>query len=626
MDKKGLIGILLIFLIFFVFSWLNTPTDVVKPEDTTIQTSETDPANIENNTIVTDNNTNIDTTAVDSVLDNRLQFKYGLLARAAMGNEEKHVLKNDKFSINFSNKGGKIQEIELFGFEGVKDGSGKEDDVKFPIVLNSHPSNDFGYIIPTATGNISTSDLYFTVEATENKITFTANGDGGIQIIRQYEINPASYEIAYTVNFKGLDGVVERNKPITLNFENYLYSFEKNVEYEKTYSTMYFKPTENGSDYCNCRSTDTEDLSSKPIKWVSSSNQFFNFSIIADESFQGGIMKTVVPDKPESVDYMKKTSADLFLSDKSLADATYSLKLFAGPNQFELLRPYELDLEDIIPFGSSLFGSINRWVVRPIFNFMELFFNNPGISIIFMTLLVKLLLYPLTYKMLYSQAKMSALKPRLSHLKDKFKDDPSGLQMETMKIYREHGVNPLGGCFPMLLQMPIWFALYRFFPASIDFRQAGFLWADDLSTYDEFMSLPFTIPFYGDHVSLFTILWALTTVLYTWYNTKQMGDMMNSNPAMKYVQYFMPVMFLFAFNNFAAGLTCYLLFSNIINILQTYVTKNFIINENKIIAKMDRYKTQPKKKTGFAERLEKAMQEQQKINQERENKLKNKKK
>lgn len=626
MDKKGLIGILLIFLIFFIFSWLNTPADVVNSEEVSTRETALTQDTGENNSIVSEKNyTNTDSSSRDSVTDSRLIQKYGLLAGAATGNEQKHTLKNDKFSISFSSKGGKIQGVELFGFEGVKDGIGKEEDVKFPIVLNSHPSNDFSYIIPTTNGNISSSDLYFTTESTDRSITFTATGEGGLKIVRYYEINPDSYEIKYSVNFRGFDHIVDRNKPITLNFENYLYSFEKNVEYEKTYSTMYFKPTDNGSDYCNCRSSDTEDLSSKPIKWISSSNQFFNFTIIGDESFKGGIMKTVVPDNPADVDYMKKTSADLYLSDKSLADATYTMKLFAGPNQFELLRPYELDLEDIIPFGSSIFGSINRWVVRPIFNFMELFFNNPGISIIFMTLLVKLLLYPLTYKMLYSQAKMSALKPRLSHLKDKFKDDPTGLQMETMKIYREHGVNPLGGCFPMLLQMPIWFALYRFFPASIDFRQAGFLWADDLSTYDEFMSLPFSIPFYGDHVSLFTVLWALTTVLYTWYNTKHMGDMMNSNPAMKYVQYLMPVMFLFAFNNFAAGLTCYLLFSNILNILQTYVTKNFIISEDKIIARMDHYKTQPKKKSGFAERLEKAMQEQQKITQEKENKLKKKK-
>jgi len=214
--------------------------------------------------------------------------------------------------------------------------------------------------------------------------------------------------------------------------------------------------------------------------------------------------------------------------------------------------------------------------------------------------------------MLYSQSKMGALKPQMAKLKEKYKDDQQKVQMETMKIYREYGVNPAGGCFPMVLQMPIWFALYRFFPASIEFRQASFLWANDLSSYDVFFQLPFTVPFLGDHISLFTFLWAISMLIYTYYNSKIM-DMSSINPMMKYMQYMMPLMFIFFFNNFASGLTCYLLFSNIMNITQTLVTKNYLIDSTKIQAELDANKKKPKKKGGFQQRLAKALEDQQKI-------------
>jgi YidC/Oxa1 family membrane protein insertase len=275
-------------------------------------------------------------------------------------------------------------------------------------------------------------------------------------------------------------------------------------------------------------------------------------------------------------------------------------------------------MEDIVPFGWSIFGTINRWVIRPIFSFLSNLIGSKGIVILLLTLIVKSLVYPLTYKMLYSQSKMSALKPQLAKLKDKFKDDAQKVQMETMKIYREYGVNPAGGCFPMVLQMPIWFALYRFFPASIEFRQAPFLWANDLSSYDVFFRLPFSIPFLGDHLSLFTFLWAVSMLVYTYYNSKMM-DMgsMASMPMMKYMQYLMPLMFVFFFNSYASGLTCYLLFSNLLNIGQTLVTKNYLIDNEKILVELDANKKKPKKKGGFQDRLQKALQEQQKVAAER---------
>jgi YidC/Oxa1 family membrane protein insertase len=223
--------------------------------------------------------------------------------------------------------------------------------------------------------------------------------------------------------------------------------------------------------------------------------------------------------------------------------------------------------------------------------------------------------------MLYSQSKMAALKPQIEQLKAKFKSDPQQQQVETMKMYREFGVNPLGGCLPMLAQMPIWFALYRFFPASIEFRQAPFLWATDLSSYDVITKLPFEVPFgFGSHLSLFTLLWAITTLIYTYFNTKDMD--MSANPAMKYMQYIMPLFFLGFFNSYASGLTAYLLFSNVINIGQTVVTKKFVIDHDKIKTKLEANKAKPKKKSGFQARLENALKEQQKIQAQRAKKNK----
>jgi YidC/Oxa1 family membrane protein insertase len=295
------------------------------------------------------------------------------------------------------------------------------------------------------------------------------------------------------------------------------------------------------------------------------------------------------------------------------------MTMYLGPNDFENLRAFGNNLEDVIPFGMSILGTINRWVIRPIFNVLTNLMDNKGLVILLLTLLVKILLYPLTYKMLHSQAKMSALKPQLTGLRERHKDDLQKQQMETMKVYREYGVSPFGGCLPMLLQMPIWIALYRFFPASIEFRQAKFLWATDLSSYDVLVNLPFTIPFYGAHVSMFTLLWAGTTVLYTYYSMKQM-DMgaMGNNPMLKYMQYFMPVLFLFFFNNYASGLTLYLLFSNLVNIGLTLGTRKFIFNDERIMAELNLNKAKPKKRSAFSERLEAAMKEQQRIAQDRQ--------
>ena len=298
--------------------------------------------------------------------------------------------------------------------------------------------------------------------------------------------------------------------------------------------------------------------------------------------------------------------------------------IYIGPNEFNRLLAFNNSLEQIIPFGRSIFGTINRWLIRPSFNWLSKFIGSKGIVIIVLIFIIKMILYPLMYKMLHSQAKMGLLKPEIAGLREKFPDDNQKVQMETMKLYREYGVSPLGGCLPMIVQMPIWYALFRFFPASITFRQESFLWATDLSSFDVIARLPFEIPAFGSHISLFTLLWAVTTIIYSYYNMKHMD--MSANPAMKYIQYIMPVTFLFFFNNYASGLTVYMFFSNMFNIAQTVITKKFVFDDDKLRLELQNQKNKPKKKGGFQSRLEEAMKQQQELQKSKTNVTAKKKK
>ena len=403
---------------------------------------------------------------------------------------------------------------------------------------------------------------------------------------------------------------------LSLNWVNYLDWIEPGKLYEKTYSSVYFNTTDSDdADYCNCSKNDEKKLDQK-INWISHSNQFFNSTLL---STQRKFNKADL-----SIEVMEETNEDMkkitSVIEVPIEGGENQMKFYIGPNTYESLSSLDVHLQEIIPFGASIFGSINRWVIRPSFDFMSTFISSKGWVIILLIFIIKMLLYPLLYKMLLSQAKMGALKPELAILKEKHKDDLQKQQVETMKIYQEFGVSPFSGCFPMLLQMPIWIALYRFFPASITFRQEGFLWANDLSTFDPFFKLPFVIPFMGDHISLFTLLWAASTLVYTYYSMKNVD--MSANPAMKYVQYFMPLIFLGFFNSYASGLTCYMFFSNVINILQTIVTKAFIFDDEKIRRELDIKKSIPKKKKGFAAKMEDLMKQQQQVQEQKKKQVK----
>lgn len=552
----------------------------------------------------------------DSLKLAQLGENYGDFASSTMETEKMYVLENELIKLEFSNKGGIIKEATLKEHKKVVLAEDKTE-IKTDLKLLEDPKNRFEYLLPLSGKTISSMDLFFDGSQSGNTIKFRANAGSGY-IEHSYSLQPDSYEIDYDVNFVGLQNNIDRGaKDIKLKWLNYLDKLELNDTFEKYYTTTYFKETNEDSDYCSCRGDDEEDQSDNSLEWISGVNQFFNTSIITkDTPFTGGVFETKMMD--DDKDDIKLLTSVIGIPYNHTSNEQFKMTMFIGPNDFERLKSFDNGLEEIIPFGRSIFGTLNRHVIRPSFNFLNRFISSKGIVIIVLIFIIKMLLYPLMYKMLYSQAKMSALKPDIEKMTSKFKDDPQKKQMETMKMYREYGVSPLGGCLPMAAQMPIWYALFRFFPADITFRQEPFLWATDLSSYDVFFNLPFDVPALGSHISLFTILWAISTVLYTYYNTKHMD--MSANPAMKYVQYFMPLMFVVFFNNFASGLTCYMFFSTLFNIIQTLVTKKFVFNEEKIRAELQAEKAKPKKKGGFQSRLEEAMKQQQAVAEERNKK------
>lgn len=613
MERNHIIGFVLIFGLLLVWTFVNSPSKE-QVEAMKLRQDSLNRVEILKDSITTAAVQAEQTTATPDSL--ALQSQFGSFATAASGSEQSVRLENEYFSIDFSSRGGKITQVELKNYKKALFDEEKKE-YKVPLQLLEDPRNVWDLSIPSNRGDLHTQDLYFQPVTEGQSITFTATGTAGEKIIQTYTLTDKPYEIKYSFSVQQASGFLAAGQPdAKLTWVNHLDKLERNSTFERTYSTVYFKENTESVDYCNCRKDAQENLSTQPIKWFSHSNQFFNSSLIADESFNGGLFETKMLD--DQNENLKTTSAVVGLPIQSNGTPT-TMTMYIGPNDFEHLRAYRVELEDIIPFGMSVFGTINRWVIRPVFNFLLGIIGSHGVVILLLTLLVKLALFPLSYKMLHSQAKMSALKPQLAGLREKYKDDMQKQQMETMKVYREFGVNPLGGCFPVLLQMPVWFALYRFFPASIEFRQASFLWATDLSSFDVFFNLPFEIPFFGAHISLLTLLWALSTIAYTYYNMQNM-DMGNMNPALKYMQYIMPVMFLVFFNSYASGLTLYLLYSNLLNIMQTLGAKKFLFDEDKIMEVLNKNKAKPKKEGGFQARLEQAMKEQQRLAEERKKK------
>ncbi len=619
-NKNAIIGMVLIVIILVVSQYLSAPSKMQLEEQKRVQDSTV--LAMRNDSLMklkTVNQTQV-VAVPDSIQKMQAANKFGSLANLSNGQEQISTLENAVFKVTFSNKGGRIKDVLLKNHYKISEDSNRVEKKELLHIFED-VKNRFEYLIPTTTaqGKISTEDLYFTPSVSGNTLVYRADAGNGTTLEQKYVIGGA-YDIDYDVKFAGLGSIINPSaQTVQLNVDNHLDKLELNHTYERSYSFVYYREANETPNNLGSSDVATLELNKKPVQWISQSNQFFNTSIIGvSANFKSALL--------ENYNYTDQSSDLKRLVSKlelplSNGNVDMKMKLYMGPNDYSALRAYGYKLEDVVAYGGSILGTINRWIIRPIFDFLHGIFGNVAVCILLLTLIVKSLLYPLSYKGLKSAAKTNALKPELEKMKIRLKGDQQAIQAEQMKLYGEFGVNPLGGCLPQLLQMPIWMALFRFFPASIDFRQQGFLWAKDLTGFEEFIRLPFHIPLYGGHISLFALLWGVSLVAFTYYSMKDV-DMSGQPAIMKQLQYMTPILFTVMFNSYAAALSLYMLFSNILNIGQTIVTKEYVIDHAAIRKELEEQKKKPKKTTGFRAKLEEAMKQQQQVKAEQDKKKK----
>ncbi|MBT3173835.1 MAG: membrane protein insertase YidC [Lentimicrobiaceae bacterium] len=547
-----------------------------------------------------------------------LQSKYDKFANAAAGEEQNFIIENDLLKLELSNKGGYIKTVELKDYKTYD---------SLPVILLDPNTTRFGLSFFSNNRIINTEQFYF--QPSDNVTShMVVSGDNSLQISMRlyaggeegalktdsyieylYTIQGNNYMFDFTINMVGMDRIISANSSfMDLNWYADLRRQEKTVD-QFNGSTIYYKFYKDEVDYMSESDNDEEQITTK-LKWISYKQRFFTSSLVAKEAFDNGNLKVYEKENPGSDRYLKTMETDIELPVNLRGDASIPLSFYFGPNKFYTLKSYGLDLERQIPIGWGLFilAWINEFIVIPTFDWLGGYGWNYGIVILVLTIMLKLLLFPIAYKTYYSSAKMRVLKPEVDELSKKFpkKEDAMKKQQAVMALYKRAGANPAAGCVPMLLQMPILFAMFRFFPASIELRQQPFLWAHDLSSYDSIASLPFTIPFYGDHVSLFTLLMTVSTIMYTYMNNQMMASQTNQMPGMKTMMYLMPIMFLGIFNSYASGLSYYYFLANVITFGQMFVFR-YAINENKLRLKIEENKKKPpKKKSAFQKRLEEA--------------------
>ncbi|MFW5706408.1 MAG: membrane protein insertase YidC [Bacteroidota bacterium] len=637
MNRDNIIGLILIFVILIGFSIFNTPSEeererIQQQRDSIATAQQEEQDRIREARLAEEEqkqqealaqipqNESVAPEQHDSLVQAALRDQMGLFASAATGEDEFITLENEKLLIRISKKGGSIQYVELKDY--------KTWDHK-PLVLFDSENHDFSIQFYSANRLISTKNLYFEPvfkTAHQGSQASVAGADSLILAMKVYpdnhsESNPSFLEFEYilrgddfmvdfNLNTRGLQDVIASNTTLlNLDWQTNLSRLEKSRKNEMNLTTVYYKFFNDEVDNLTETRDDSEDLKTS-IKWISFKQQFFSSALIAANSFNSAQVSTQSFEE-EQDSLLKKMNATIDIPYNSRENNDFPMHFYFGPNHYNTLKEYDMELEQLIPLGWTLFRWINRFFVIPVFNYLDSFDLNYGIIILILTLLLKLILFPIAYKTYLSSARMRVLKPDIEELNQKFpkKEDAMKKQQAQMALYKKAGVNPLSGCVPMLLQFPILIAMFRFFPASFELRQEPFLWADDLSSYDSILTLPFTIPWYGDHVSLFTLLMTVSTIIYTHMNS-QMMNTGTQLPGMKTMLYFMPVMLLFVFNSFASGLSYYYFLTNMITFAQMYAFR-FMIDEDKIRKKIEENKKKPVKKSSWQKRLEEMAKQQQ---------------
>ena len=657
MDKKSIIGLVLICLVFLVFGWINRPTAEqkaqMKRQQDSIAAAQKNAAatNAKDTSTEEINEDDFDSLKIkaennDSLkaeLAKKVSDKYSIFSNSRLKQEKHIILENDVFQIDLTNKGGMVNQVTL-----KKYNTHNKENVKFFV----NNGNSYGLNLTVGQINISTQDLYF-IPFVDGKIydgktpikvgkkdsvvvamRLYPNKSDSINISDElyyqtsakyieyrYVLRGDDYRLGYSILVNNMQDVLTDDSQIEMYWNAALQLKEKDVKIERQNSSLYYK-LDNDVEHLKSQGRDEQKTETGiPIRWISYKQQFFSNVLIARNdasSFESAKMKTVT-EKLADTNYMRTMQSIMALQyDASKKYTQYDMDFFYGPNKYNTVKKYKIDLERTIPLGWGFFllQWINRFVIIPVFDFLMKFGWNFGIIILVLTLLVKLVLFPLNYKSFSSTSKMNVLKPEIDKINEKYpkRDQAMQKQKAIMQLYKRAGVNPAAGCLPMLLQMPILIAMFRFFPASVELRQQPFLWADDLSTYDSLITLPAWFPFIH-HISLFCLIMTAVQLLYTKMTMNQQSQS-SSMPGMKFMMYGMPIFMFFMLNNFSAALNYYYLLSLLISVVQMFfIRKN--INEEKILKRLKENSKKPMKKSKWQQRMDNLEKRNRKLIQER---------
>lgn len=617
-DVKSIIGFVLIFGILLYIMYQNQPTpeelEAQKKAEQEQVEAEKKERKQDETLVTTSNDYTVNTQSLDSTQKAELQNKVGSFAYALTlpsATDKQTTVTTDVFELKFNNKGGHLAEVKLRNFVDYD---------SVPIYMVKDNNSAFNITFGTSDNRtLNTQDFPFepsvsksgenTVVSMKLKVSETAF------LEYRYELKPKDYMIDFSIKSQGLSGVFNTSQPIELDWKQKSIRHSKSISYENRYTRLTYMYDDGKIDKLSQGGNDDETV--EDVEWLSYRQHFFSSILVSGDSpFKkvSMVSEDLVEDEEIDTLYTKLYSSKIPLAFNG-GELNKNLGLYYGPTESKTLKQYEKGLEESIPFGWGIFGWINKALFIPLFDFLSGFLPY-GIAIIVMTILVKILLSFVQYKQFLSQAKMKILKPELDAVREKYKDNKLKAQQETMAIQSRAGASPLSGCLPGLMQIPVFYALFMFFPTAFALRQKSFLWADDLSSFDSVLDLPFHIPFYGDHVSLFPILAAIAIFFYMKMTT---GQQMATQPTqegmpdmqkmMKYMIYFSPLLMLVFFNNYASGLSLYYFISNLISIGIMLVIKNYIIDEDKVLAKIEVSKTKPKKQSKFQRKMAEMMEQ-----------------
>jgi len=630
MDKNTTTGLVLIGAVVMAFMFLNQPNEQPNPTSSTSQSNEV--ISDGNRTEVTEFKTTtsseseIEIDSADNIIFQKLLAQkekeklienYGIFYGSVTGEEKDYFLENDKIRLSFSSKGARITNAEMVeldekGQYKYRTYSSFFNDENKPLSLFEKETSLMSLTIVDAEKVIpvETSDLFFDlVKNNDSLLVFRASAGSDDKYLEfSYRLSSSNYDVDFEINYHNIENDIKPDVDLKWSMKGL--STEKLAEDERNICTIMYRYFGSTRDYLSEMSDEEDDLQSN-INWIAFKHKFFSSILLSDD----GLGKTkIVHRNLEDDNYTKSYASRTSIPSMGRVP----LKFLFVPNDYDILESYDYEMEDLINLGGSVFAWVNRYLIDPVFKFIMSFGFSLGLVILLLTIIVKIVIMPLTYKNYMSTAKTKVIKPEMNKISAKYegKTDKNAAmkkQQETMALYKQTGVNPMAGCIPMIIQMPILIAVFRYFPASLSLRHKEFLWAEDLSSFDSILDLGFEIPFYGDHVSLFALLMAGSTLIYTLTNSSQMtAQTQPGMPNMKVIMYFMPIMFIFFFNKYSAGLSYYYFCGNIMNIGIMWGIKKFLIDEDKIRAKIESNKKKIKKKSRFQQRLEEVAKQQQK--------------